>query len=81
MSQLSAEERKMVEDFATQIDITDSNTIMTYGAATQQKMADFSNKALDNVRTKDMGEVGADCYFMPVVNAVGCPPMLLLERF
>ena len=58
MSQLSAEERKMVEDFATQIDITDSNTIMTYGAATQQKMADFSNKALDNVRTKDMGEVG-----------------------
>ena len=58
MSQLSAEEQKMVEDFATQIDITDSNTIMTYGAATQQKMADFSNKALDNVRTKDMGEVG-----------------------
>jgi uncharacterized protein YaaN involved in tellurite resistance len=58
MSQLSAEEREMVEDFATQIDITDSNTIMTYGAATQQKMADFSNKALDNVRTKDMGEVG-----------------------
>ena len=58
MSQLSAEERKMVEDFATQIDITDSNTIMTYGAATQQKMAEFSNKALDNVRTKDMGEVG-----------------------
>ncbi len=58
MSQLSAEERKMVEDFATQIDITDSNTIMTYGASTQQKMADFSNKALDNVRTKDMGEVG-----------------------
>lgn len=59
MSQLTAEEQKMVEDFATQIDITDSNTIMTYGAATQQKMADFSNKALDNVRTKDMGEVGA----------------------
>ena len=58
MAQLSAEERKMVEDFATQIDITDSNTVMTYGASTQQKMADFSNKALDNVRTKDMGEVG-----------------------
>ena len=58
MAQLSAEERKMVEDFSTQIDITDSNTIMTYGAQTQQKMADFSNKALDNVRTKDMGEVG-----------------------
>ncbi len=58
MAQLTAEERKMVEDFSTQIDITDSNTIMTYGAQTQQKMADFSNKALDNVRTKDMGEVG-----------------------
>ncbi|MCR4586474.1 MAG: toxic anion resistance protein [Lachnospiraceae bacterium] len=56
--QLTAEEKKMVEDFAQQIDITDSNTVMTYGAATQQKMADFSDKALDNVRTKDMGEIG-----------------------
>ncbi len=57
--QLSPEEKKMVDDFAAQIDITDSNTVMTYGAATQQKMADFSDKALDNVRTKDMGEIGA----------------------
>ncbi len=56
--QLTAEEKKMVDDFAAQIDITDSNTVMTYGAATQQKMADFSDKALDNVRTKDMGEIG-----------------------
>ena len=56
--QLTPEEMKMVDDFAAQIDITDSGTIMTYGAATQQKMADFSNRALDNVRTKDMGEVG-----------------------
>ena len=56
--QLTPEEMKMVDDFAQQIDITDSSTIMTYGAATQQKMADFSNRALDNVRTKDMGEVG-----------------------
>ncbi len=56
---LTEEEKKMVEDFAAQIDITDSRTIMTYGAGTQQKMADFSTKALDNVRTKDMGEVGA----------------------
>ncbi|MBR5422313.1 MAG: toxic anion resistance protein [Lachnospiraceae bacterium] len=55
---LTAEEKKAVEEFAAQIDITDSNTIMTYGAATQQKMADFSDKALNNVRTKDMGEVG-----------------------
>ncbi len=56
---LTPEEQKMVEDFAAQIDITDTNTIMTYGAATQQKMADFSDQALENVRTKDMGEVGA----------------------
>ena len=57
-ARLTPEEMKMVDDFATQIDITDSNTVMTYGAATQQKMADFSDKALDNVRTKDMGEIG-----------------------
>ncbi|MCR5249802.1 MAG: toxic anion resistance protein [Lachnospiraceae bacterium] len=56
--QLSEEEKKMVDAFATQIDITNSNVIMTYGAGTQQKMADFSGKALDNVRSKDMGEVG-----------------------
>ena len=56
--QLTPEEMKMVDDFAAQIDITDSSTVVTYGAATQQKMADFSNKALDNVRTKDMGEIG-----------------------
>ncbi len=56
---LSPEEQQMVNDFAEKIDITDTNTIMTYGAATQQKMADFSDMALSNVRTKDMGEVGA----------------------
>ncbi len=55
---LSPEEQKQVEEFANQIDITETNTILTYGAATQQKMADFSDKALDNVRSKDMGEVG-----------------------
>ena len=55
---LTPEEQKQVEDFAAQIDITQTNTILTYGAATQQKMAEFSDKALDNVKTKDMGEVG-----------------------
>ena len=55
---LTPEEQKMVDDFAGKIDITNSNMIMTYGAATQQKMADFSGKALENVRTKDMGQVG-----------------------
>ncbi len=55
---LTPEEQKMVDDFATQIDITQTNSILTYGAATQQKMADFSDKALASVRTSDMGEVG-----------------------
>jgi len=56
---LTPEEQKMVEDFAAQIDITQTNSILTYGAATQQKMADFSDKALESVKTKDMGEVGS----------------------
>ncbi len=56
---LTDEERKMVDAFASQIDIKDSGKVMTYGAATQQKMAEFSDQALANVRTKDMGEVGA----------------------
>ena len=55
---LTPEEQRQVEEFAAQIDITQTDTILTYGAATQQKMADFSDKALDNVRAKDMGEVG-----------------------
>lgn len=55
---LTPEELKQVDEFAEKIDITQTNTILTYGAATQQKMADFSDKALDNVRSKDMGEVG-----------------------
>ncbi len=55
---LSAEERKMAEQFAEQIDLTNSQTILQYGAGTQKKMADFSESALENVRTKDMGEVG-----------------------
>ena len=55
---LTDEERKMVEDFSNQIDLHNSNAILQYGVGTQKKMADFSEKALDNVRTKDMGEVG-----------------------
>ncbi len=55
---LTAEEQKMVDDFAKQIDITNSQGVMTYGVNTQKKLADFSEKALDSVRTKDMGEVG-----------------------
>ncbi|MDO4544770.1 MAG: toxic anion resistance protein [Bacillota bacterium] len=55
---LSDEEKKMVDDFAEQIDLDDSNAILQYGAGTQKKMADFSESALENVKSKDLGEVG-----------------------
>lgn len=55
---LSEEERQMAEKFAEQIDLTNSNMILQYGAGTQKKMVDFSESALENVRTKDLGEVG-----------------------
>lgn len=55
---LTAEEKKMVEDFSQKIDLHNSQALLQYGAGTQKKMADFSENALKNVRTKDMGEVG-----------------------
>ena len=55
---LSAEERRMVEEFTNQIDLHNSNIVLQYGAGTQKKMADFSEKALENVQTKDLGEIG-----------------------
>lgn len=55
---LTDEERKMVEEFSRKIDLHNSGAILQYGAGTQKKMADFSEKALENVKTKDMGEVG-----------------------
>lgn len=57
-SVLSEEEKRQVEAFAGQIDLTDSSVILQYGAGTQKKMADFSESALENVKTKDLGEVG-----------------------
>lgn len=57
-SMLNEEEKKMVEAFAAQIDLHNSGAILQYGVGTQKKMADFSERALENVRTKDMGEVG-----------------------
>ena len=57
-SQLSESERKMVNDFAEKIDITDSSVVLQYGAAAQKNIASFSENALNNVRTKDLGEVG-----------------------
>lgn len=55
---LTPEEQKMVDDFAAQIDITNTQQVLQYGAGCQKKIADFSETALGNVRTKDMGEVG-----------------------
>ena len=56
---LSAAERKTIDDFSKKIDITESNTILQYGSAAQKKVTDFSNTALKNVRTKDLGEIGS----------------------
>lgn len=58
MSMLSAEEQKAVKSFAQQIDISNSQQVLQYGAAAQKNIADFSESALESVRTKDMGEVG-----------------------
>lgn len=55
---LTPEEKKMVADFAAQIDLRSSNAILQYGAGAQKKIADFSESALENVKTKDLGEVG-----------------------
>lgn len=55
---LTPEEKKMVADFAAKIDITDPNIVLQYGAGSQQKIANFSDSALQNVKTKDLGEVG-----------------------
>ena len=57
-SVLTEEERRVVDEFQKKIDITDSAMVMQYGAAAQQKVAGFSDAALQNVRTKDFGEVG-----------------------
>lgn len=55
---LTPEEKKMVADFAAKIDLRSSNAILQYGAGAQKKIADFSESALENVKTKDLGEVG-----------------------
>ena len=57
-AQLTAEELKQVDEFSKQIDISNTTGVMNYGVGTQKKLADFSEKAIENVRTKDMGEVG-----------------------
>ncbi|MCR5451673.1 MAG: toxic anion resistance protein [Lachnospiraceae bacterium] len=57
-SVLSSEEMAQVDEFAKQIDVTNSQAILNYGVGAQQKLANFSEKTLSSVRTKDMGEVG-----------------------
>lgn len=58
LAALSPEEQKMVLDFTQKIDVTDTNLVMQYGAASQNKIAQFSQSVLDNVKTQDLGEVG-----------------------
>ena len=55
---LSPEEERMVEEFASKIDIGNSQAILSYGVGSQKKIADFSENALERVRTKDLGEIG-----------------------
>lgn len=55
---LTPEEQKMVDNFAAQIDLTNTQLVLQYGAGSQKKIADFSETALNNVRTKDLGEIG-----------------------
>uniref|UniRef100_UPI0040561B66 toxic anion resistance protein n=1 Tax=Acetatifactor sp. TaxID=1872090 RepID=UPI0040561B66 len=55
---LTPEEQKMVNDFAAQIDLNNTQQIIQYGAGSQKKIADFSESALNSVRTKDLGEIG-----------------------
>ena len=56
--QLTEAEKKMVADFSSKIDLKNTNLVLQYGAGAQKKIADFSETALDSVRTKDLGEVG-----------------------
>ncbi len=56
--QLTAQEQQIVAEFAAKIDVENTNQILQYGAGAQKKMADFSDAALENVRTQDLGEVG-----------------------
>ncbi|MCL2097103.1 MAG: toxic anion resistance protein [Oscillospiraceae bacterium] len=58
LQKLTDEEMKMVEEFSKQIDLTDNKQVLLYGAAAQKHIADFSDSALQSVRTKDTGEVG-----------------------
>ena len=71
---LTPEEKKVVDEFASKIDVRDSNMVMQYGAAAQKNIADFSEAALNNVRTKDLGSIGEDLSALVVqLKNVGVP--------
>lgn len=55
---LSDEEKKVIDDFAAQIDLYNSQLVLQYGTGAQKKISDFSEQALENVKSKDLGEVG-----------------------
>ncbi len=55
---LSEEEKSAIAEFSAKIDVSNTTAILQYGAGTQQKIANFSDSALENVRTKDIGEMG-----------------------
>ena len=57
-SMLSEAEKKIVNDFSEKIDITDSAQVLQYGTAAQKNIAAFSENALNQVRTKDLGDIG-----------------------
>lgn len=57
-STLTPDERRMVADFASKIELSNSNIILQYGAGAQKKIADFSENTLNNIKSKDLGEVG-----------------------
>ena len=56
--QLTEEEKKMIDQFVDKIEISNSNSILQYGVGAQKKISDFSQSALNDVRTKDLGEIG-----------------------
>ena len=58
LNQLSEKEQEIVKNFVEQIDITQTNVVLNYGVAAQKHIADFSSSTLNNIRTKDMGDVG-----------------------
>ncbi|MCI2061254.1 MAG: toxic anion resistance protein [Eubacteriaceae bacterium] len=58
VTEFTTEEERQIAEFAQKVDLTNPTAILQYGSGAQKKMADFSESALDKVRTKDMGEVG-----------------------